>query len=131
MIEEFSIAELYMSDFPFEGAFSYYEIDENAPLDERVPQEVLVQEVRCDIQRSAKLHNGVLLGADYTVYWALEENPESTYTNDKYMPIKVRRGMHFRGMMYGYLVEGVVEIVRASQLGGCSADIKIVTESDY
>lgn len=131
MIEEFSIAELDMSDFPFEGAFYTYEVNEDAPLDERVPQEVLVEEIKCDIQRSAKLHNGVMLGADYTVYWALEENPESTYTNDKYMPIKVRRGMRFRGMMYGYLVEGTVEIVRASQLGGCSCDIKIITESEY
>ena len=131
MIEEFSIAELDMTDFPFEGAFYTYEIDNDAPLDQRIPQEVLVEEIKCDIQRSSKLHNGIMLGADYTVYWALEENPESTYTNDKYMPIKVRRGMHFRGLMYGYLVEGVVEIVRASQLGGCSADIKITTESDY
>lgn len=131
MIDDFDISAFGMDDFPFEGAFYDYEIDESLPLDERVPQEVLVQEVRCDIQRSAKLHNGVMLGADYTVYWALEENPESTYSNDKYMPIKVRRGMKFRGMMYGYLVEGVVEIVRASQLGGCSADIKTVTESEY
>lgn len=131
MIEEFSIAELDMSDFPFEGAFYTYEVDEDAPLDQRVPQELLVFETKCDIQRSAKLHNGMMLGADYTVYWPLEDNPESTCSNDKYMPIKVRRGMHFRGMMYGYLVEGTVEIVRASQLGGCSADIKITTESEY
>ena len=131
MIDEFDISALDMTDFPFEGAFYDYETDDSLPLDEREAQEVLVEEVKCDIQRSAQLHNGVLLGADYTVYWALEENPESTYTNDRYMPIKVRRGMHFRGMMYGYLVEGTVEIVRASQLGGCSADIKIVTESKY
>ena len=131
MIDEFDISSLDMTDFPFEGAFFDDEVDNDAPLDERVPQEVLIEEVKCDIQRSSKLHNGVMLGADYTVYWSLEENPESTYTNDKYMPIKVRRGMHFRGMMYGYLVEGVVEIVRASQLGGCSADIKITTESEY
>lgn len=131
MIDEFDISSLDMTDFPFEGAFYTYEIDNDAPLNERVPQEVLVEEIKCDIQRSAKLHNGAMLGADYSVYWALEENPESTYTNDKYMPIKIRRGMLFRGVMYGYVVEGTVEIVRASQLGGCSADIKIVTESEY
>lgn len=129
MIDEFDISSLNMADFPFEGAFYTYEIDKSLPLDQRVPQEVLVFETACDIQRSAKLHNGVMLGADYTVYWALEENSESTYDNDKYMPIKVRRGMKFRGVMYGYLVEGTVEIVRASQLGGCSCDIKVVTEN--
>lgn len=130
MIDDFDISAFGMDDFPFEGAFYEYIEDDDAPLDKRVSHEVLVEEVRCDIQRSAKLHNGIMLGADYTVYWALEDNPESTYANDRYMPIKVRRGMKFRGVMYGYLVEGVVEIVRASQLGGCSADIKIVTESE-
>lgn len=130
MIDDFDISSLDMTDFPFEGAFYDYVEDEDAPLNERVPKEALVEEVRCDIQRSAKLHNGIMLGADYTVYWALEPNPESIYDNDKYMPIKVRRGMHFRGMMYGYLVEGVVEIVRVSQLGGCSCDIKVTDESE-
>ena len=131
MIDEFDISSLDMSDFPFEGAFYDYTYDEDAPLDERVPKEVLVEEVRCDIQKNTRMHNGIALNADYSVYWALEENPESTYTNDRYMPIKVRRGMKFRGMMYGYLVEGTVEVVRASQLGGCSCDIKITTESEY
>lgn len=131
MLDDFDISSFGMDDFPFEGAFYTYEIDNSLPLDKRVPKEVLVEEVRCDIQKNSRMHNGVMLGADYCVYWAMEDNPESTYSNDKYMPIKVRRGMHFRGIMYGYVVEGVVEIVRASQLGGCSADIKITTESEY
>lgn len=126
---DFDISELDMDDFPFEGAFYTTEVDEDAPLDERIPQEVEVFRTVCDIQRSAKLHNGFLLGADYTVYWPLEINPDSTGTVDKYGPIKVRRGMIFRGIMYGYPVVGTVEIVRPSQLGGCSCDIKVVTES--
>lgn len=131
MIDDFDISSLDMADFPFEGYFYTESVDESLPLDEQTAQEILVEEVKCDIQRSAKLHNGVALNADYTIYWVLEENPESTYANDRYMPIKVRRGMKFRGMMYGYLVEGTVEIVRASQLGGVSCDIKVTTESEY
>jgi hypothetical protein len=38
--------------------------------------------------------------------------------------------MTFRGEFYGYTVEGQVEIIRPSQLGGCSCDIKIVSETD-
>ena len=121
--------DIELTPFPFEGAFYTTEVDEDAPLDERIPQEVEVFRTVCDIQRSAKLHNGFLLGADYTVYWPLELNPDSTGTVDKFGPIKVRRGMIFRGIMYGYEVAGTVEIVRASQLGGCSCDIKVVTES--
>ena len=120
-----------MTDFPFEGAFYTFEVDNSLPLDERVPQEVLVFETPCDIQHSAKLHNGMMLGVDYTIYWPLELNPESEGTADKYGPIPVRRGMTFRGMMYGYSIYGEVENVRVSQLGGANADIKIKTESDY
>lgn len=131
MIEEFSISELDMSDFPFEGAFYTFEVDNSKPLDKRIPEEVLVFETQCDIQHSAKLHNGQMLGVDYTVYWPLEFNPESESTVDKYGPIRVRRGMTFRGIMYGYVVYGEVENVRVSQLGGANCDIKIKTESEY
>lgn len=131
MIEEFSIAELDMADFPFEGAFYTFEIDESLPLDERVPKEVLVFETVCDIQHSSKLHNGAMLGVDYTIYWPLELDPDSEGTVDKYGPIPVRRGMIFRGIMYGYEVYGTVENVRVSQLGGANADIKITTETEY
>lgn len=131
MIDDFDISGTDMTDFPFEGAFFTYEIDKSLPLDKRVPKEVLVFETVCDIQRAAKIHNGILNGADYTVYWPLELNPDSTGTVDKFGPIEVRRGMRFRGMMYGYSVIGDVEIVRVSQLGGCSCDIKVVTETNY
>lgn len=131
MIDDFDISPYDMADFPFEGAFYTYVIDKSLPADKRIPQEVLVEEVKCDIQKNSRMHNGVALNADYCVYWELERNPESTYTNDRYMPVKVRRGMTFKGIMYGYSVIGTVEIVRVSQLGGCSADIKITTESEY
>lgn len=124
-----NIEGMEMDDYPFEGAFYDWQVDEDADLDERVPQEIEVFRTVCDIQRSSKLHNGFMLAADYTVYWPLETNPESTGSVDKYGPIKVRRGMIFRGIMYGYPVAGTVEIVRPSQLGGCSCDIKVVTEN--
>lgn len=129
MIEDFDISELDMNDFPYYGKFYDWSIDMDAPLDERTPKETLVFETRCDIQRSAKLHSGSLLGADYTIYWPLEENPDATGTIDKYGPILVRRGMKFRGESYGYTIEGEIEIVRPSQLGGCSCDVKVKTET--
>lgn len=121
--------DIELTDYPFEGAFYTNEIDEDAPLDERIPYEVLVFETKCDIQKNNRMHNGFMLATDYCVYWPLETNPESTGSVDKYGPIKVRRGMIFRGIMYGYPVAGTVEIVRPSQLGGCSCDIKVVTEN--
>jgi hypothetical protein len=122
--------EFELVDYPYTGGFYEVKIDNSLPLDEQTEEEVLVFETVCDIQRTAKLHNGNLLGANYTVYWPLEENPDATGTVDKFMPILVRRGMTFKGVFYDYPVIGEVEIVRPSQLGGCSCDIKVVTENE-
>lgn len=132
MIDDFDISEIGMDDYPFTGAFFTYEIDEDADLINRVPQEIEVFSTQCDIQKNSRLHSGGFLGADYCVYWPLEENPEwdGTDPNMKFKPIKVRRGMTFKGDMYGYPVVGEVEVVRPSQLGGCSCDIKVKTESE-
>lgn len=116
--------------YPFKGHFYTYETPEDVPLDERLPQKKVVFETECDIQENARLHNGTLLGADYTVYFPLELNPDATGSEDMYGPIKVIRGMRFSGTAYGYTVEGEVEIVRPSQLGACSVDIKVLTEKE-
>lgn len=130
MIDEFDISMLDVTDFPFHGAFYTFEIDDDKPLDQRVPEEVLVFETDCDIQKNSRLHNGSMIGADYSVYFPLPLNPDSDDTSDKYGPVMLRRGMIFRGTGYGYTYEGEVEIVRMSQLGGCSVDIKVTTESE-
>lgn len=130
MIDDFDISGLDMADFPFtDGVFFTYEVDNTLPLDQRVPTEKEVLRTNFDAQRSAKLHNGGMNGANYTVYWPMTPNPNSTSMADKYLPVPVKRGMRFRGVAYGVSVVGEVEIVRPSQLGGCSADIKVVTES--
>lgn len=130
MIDSFDISDLGVAEFPWiDGIFYTYETDMNKPLNERKPEEVVVFETIFDAQRSAKLHNGMSNGANYTIYWPLVENPESQGSWDKYLPIPVKRGMRFRGFAWGVMIEGEVEIVRPSQLGGCSCDIKVLTES--
>lgn len=126
---DFDISELDMVEYPYEGAFYRKEIDLSKPPVEQTEEEVEVLSTICDIQRSARLHVGGLLAADYTVYWPLESNANATGSVDKFADIPVRRGDTFRGMFYGYLVEGVVEIVRPSQLGGASCDIKVIKEN--
>lgn len=127
IVEEYNITE-----YPWlNGVFYTYEVDDDKPLDERTPEEVEVFKTNFDAQRAAKLHNGMSNGATYTIYWPLELNPESKGSWDKFLPILVKRGMRFRGVAWGVLIEGEVEIVRPSQLGGCSCDIKVLTESAY
>lgn len=126
---DFDISELGIEEYPWiDGVFYTYDVDMNKPLDERVPEEVEVFRTKFDAQRAAKMHNGVALNADYTIYWHLIENPEYKDLSDKYMPIPVKRGMRFKGIADGVLIDGVVEIVVPSQLGGASCDIKVTTE---
>ncbi len=118
-----------MADFPFHGAFFKYEVDESLDLDQQVEQEVLVYETVVDIQKRSGIRQSNLFIAEYTVYFPLTPNPESTGTVDKYLDCGVRRGHTFRGEFYGQTIEGKVEFVRPSQLGGMSVDIKVVTEN--
>lgn len=126
------IEDFFISKFPYNGAVYTFVVDEDAPLDEREPEEVTVQEMKCDIQRQGARRNGVFLGAGYTVYYPLDPNPDWD-GNDmatKYMPIKVKRGMTFKGNDSLYHIEGEIEFVRFSQLGQASFDVKVSTESD-
>lgn len=126
---DFNIDDKEFAEYPYIGYFYEIVVDNSKPLDERIPEERVIFETICDIQRSSRLHTLNLLAADYTVYFPLELNPDSTDSVDLYGPIQVRRGHRFRGEFYDYTLEGVVEFVRPSQLGMCSVDIKINTEN--
>ena len=129
---DFDISERGEDEDPYiDGVFYTYEVDEDADLDKRIPQEVLVLETHFDAQEAAKLHNGMALNVDYAIFWPLEPNPESHGAWDKYMPINVKRGMRFRGIADGVLIDGEVELVIPSQLGGAKCYIKVTSESDY
>lgn len=125
--------DLDIVKYPFVGAFYTYEDYEDLediPLDERTPKEVLVFETPCDVQKRQGIRQGAHIAAEYTVYFPLTKNPDSKSTVDKYAPVLVRRGHKFRGEAYGYTYEGIVNMVRLSQLGQCSCDIRVETESD-
>lgn len=130
MIDDFDISGLDMADFPYHAAFYTYEVDEDAPLDEREPKEVLVLETVADIQKRSSSRQNTALIAEYTCYFPLKENPDAKGTIDKYGPVPIRRGMTIRAEAYGYTYEGIVEMIRFSQLGGCSVDFRCSTESD-
>lgn len=119
-----------MADFPYHGYFVKYEVDTSLDLDLQAEQEILVFETDCDIQKRAGLRQSNLIAADYTIYFPLVENPDDTGTIDKYLDCGVRRGQTFRGEFYGNTIEGIVEMVRPSQLGAMSVDIKVVTEDN-
>lgn len=118
-----------MAVFPYHGRFVKYETDTSLDLDKQEAMESLVYETNVDIQKRSGLRQSNLLMADYTVYFPLELNPAATGAIDKYLDCGVRRGQTFKGEFYGNTIEGIVEIVRPSQLGAMSVDIKVVTEN--
>lgn len=122
--------EFDITDFPFNAEFFERVTDMNLDLDKRVPIEQKVFDVPCDIQQKTGLRQGSFLGAEYTCYFPLELNPESNDSSDRFGPVKVRRGQILRAKGYGYSYEGVVEMIRFSQLGGCSVDFRCENETD-
>lgn len=128
---DFDISELGLEEYPYiDGIFYAYEVDTKKPLDQRVPEEYVVLETKFDAQESARLHNGIALNVDYAIFWPLEPNPEAQGSWDKYMPINVKRGMRFKGIADGVLIDGEVELVVPSQLGGAKCYIKVTDESE-
>lgn len=119
-----------IEEFPYHAAFYTSKVDMDAPLDEREAKETLVFDTVCDIQKRSGLRQNTALIAEYTCYFPLPLNPESTGAIDKFGPVPIRRGMTIRAEAYGYTYEGIVEMIRFSQLGGCSVDFRVSTESD-
>lgn len=138
-----------LTEYPFDGLF--YELlreGGDGLLDEEV-KEVEVLRTKCDIQSSSQSSDITYLTGSYTIYFPLEfasgffRKPKNDDENEKegvnptdkelvddktYEPIKIKRGMYFRGVAYGYEVNGKVTAVVPSMLGGVCCQVKDVDE---
>lgn len=105
-----------ISEYPFTGVFYTSYVDMSKPLDERVEEEIVVLETKCDIQESQKTLSGTLTNV-YEVYFPF----------DKESGIKIKNGLLFKSEMYGLVINGKVGGTFPSQMGGCGV---YVTDSD-
>lgn len=103
-----------IEEYPFEGSFYKYVIDTTKPLIEQKEEEVLVLTTKCDIQEAQKSISGGNITASFNVYFPF----------DKKVGINIKRGMTFKGSIYGMEVNGEVIGVFPTQLGGCVCYIK-------
>ena len=140
-----------LSEYPFDGVFYEYKDDKSGGLLNTKVEEVEVLRVKCDIQQTSLLGNSGFLASSYTIFFPLEANvsliekdgnevteedaeepipPSQTELIDdtSYKPIVIKRGMYFRGSIYGYEVNGKVIGVAPSMLGGCACQIKDLDE---
>ena len=140
-----------LSEYPFDGVFFEYKNDESGGLLNTQVEEVEVLRVKCDIQQTSLLGNAGFLACSYTVFFPLEANvsliggegdkvkegndeepippSQAELTDDtSYKPVVIKRGMYFRGSIYGYEVNGKVMGVAPSMLGGCACQIKDLDE---
>ena len=140
-----------LSEYPFDGVFYEYKNDESGGLLNTQVEEVEVLRVKCDIQQTSLLGNAGFLACSYTVFFPLEANvsliggegdklkegndeepippSQAELTDDtSYKPVVIKRGMYFRGSIYGYEVNGKVIGVAPSMLGGCACQIKDLDE---
>ena len=140
-----------LSEYPFDGVFYEYKDDKSGGLLNAKVEEVEVLRVKCDIQQTSLLGNAGFLASSYTIFFPLEANvsliekesnevteedakeslpPSQTELIDdtSYKPVVIKRGMYFRGSIYGYEVNGKVIGVAPSMLGGCACQIKDLDE---
>ena len=140
-----------LKEYPFDGVFYEYKDDKSGGLLNTKVEEVEVLRVKCDIQQTSQLGNAGFLASSYTIFFPLEANvsliekegnevaeendeeplpPSQTELIDdtSYKPVVIKRGMYFRGSIYGYEVNGKVIGVAPSMLGGCACQIKDLDE---
>ena len=140
-----------LTEYPFDGVFYEYKDDKSGGLLNTKVEEVEVLRVKCDIQQTSQIGNAGVLASSYTIFFPLEANysliekegnevteedaeeslpPSQTELIDdtSYKPVVIKRGMYFRGSIYGYEVNGKVMGVAPSMLGGCACQIKDLDE---
>ena len=140
-----------LSEYPFDGVFYEYKDDKSGGLLNTKVEEVEVLRVKCDIQQTSQIGNAGFLASSYMIFFPLEANvsliekdgnevteedveepipPSQTELIDdtSYKPVVIKRGMYFRGSIYGYEVNGKVIGVAPSMLGGCACQIKDLDE---
>ena len=140
-----------LTEYPFDGVFYEYKDDKSGGLLNTKVDEVEVLRVKCDIQQTSQIGNSGFLASSYTIFFPLEANvsliekggnevteedaeeslpPSQTELIDdtSYKPVVIKRGMYFRGSIYGYEVNGKVIGVAPSMLGGCACQIKDLDE---
>ena len=140
-----------LNEYPFDGVFYEYKDDKSGGLLNTQVEEIEVLRVKCDIQQTSLLGNAGFLASSYTIFFPLEANvsliekesneateedaedpipPSQTelIEDTSYKPVVIKRGMYFRGSIYGYEVNGKVIGVAPSMLGGCACQIKDLDE---
>ena len=150
-MDAMNIDRRQLKEYPFDGVFYEYKDDKSGGLLNTKVEEVEVLRVKCDIQQTSLLGNAGFLASSYTIFFPLEANvsliekegnevteeeaeeplpPSQTELIDdtSYKPVVIKRGMYFRGSIYGYEVNGKVIGVAPSMLGGCACQIKDLDE---
>ena len=150
-MDAMNIDRRQLKEYPFDGVFYEYKDDKSGGLLNTKVEEVEVLRVKCDIQQTSQLGNAGFLASSYTIFFPLEANvsliekegnevteekaeeplpPSQTELIDdtSYKPVVIKRGMYFRGSIYGYEVNGKVIGVAPSMLGGCACQIKDLDE---
>ena len=150
-MDAMNIDRRQLGEYPFDGVFYEYKDDKSGGLLNTKVEEVEVLRVKCDIQQTSQIGNAGFLASSYTIFFPLEANvsliekdgnevteekaeeslpPSQTELIDdtSYKPVVIKRGMYFRGSIYGYEVNGKVIGVAPSMLGGCACQIKDLDE---
>lgn len=101
-------------EYPYNGAFYKVGIDESLPPSQQVEDEILVMEVKCDIQEAQKTDSNGYIVSSFNVYFPFDTKED----------LPINKGMIFKGSKYGLKVEGEIIGLDPTQMGGCAVYLK-------
>lgn len=101
-----------LEEYPYRGEFSRMEIPDDVPLNQQKPTKVIVLETVCDIQENNHTKSNSFLKSNWSVFIPFDTHNET---------IVIQTGDTFIGEIYGMTINGKVEAVFPSRLGGLKA----------
>ena len=104
-----------LDEYPFDGYFYDYGVDDSKPLDEQVEEEYLILHTKCDIQPAQESDSGGIITNSFNVYFPFDVKTEK---------LKLKRGLIFKGNAYGLTVNGTLISAVPSQMGGVECYVK-------
>lgn len=106
-------------EFPFSGTFYQLKTDKGQGLLNQQTIEEVVLDVECDIQTTNHSNGSGVLASTHAVFFSRNGIEE---------PFPVKKGMMFRGTLYGYEIKGKVLSVELSMLNACCCYIRDLDE---
>jgi len=103
-----------LQEYPFVGTFFTFGKDKTKPLDEQVETDIEIMTTVCDIQGVSGTNSNGFITSTFKIFFPITVGED----------IVIKRGDTFRGNFYGLNVNGIIDSIVPSPMGGCEVILK-------